>query len=264
MATQTLWESGTELRIEDWLKKPSGELPLWRECFSVLEAALLRIAPVYYGLGVPHGDGSAVILIPGFLVNDAFMTEMWAWLYRMDYSPYFSGIGVNNGCPNLAIKRSLNATLDRALSETGRKVHLIGHSLGGMLAISLAAQRPRDVGSVIALASPFRGCSAHPDVLRAIEQIGANIRARCEDCLPQCYTPACPCEFVDSLSRSLPKSVMATALYSRTDAIVDWHGCVTGNPDVDIEVPGTHLGMAFNPSAYTVIAERLAKAVKRG
>jgi hypothetical protein len=35
---------------------------------------------------------------------------------------------------------------------------------------------------------------------------------------------------------------------------------MTGNEDVDFEVPGTHIGMAFNPSAYAVVAERLARA----
>jgi hypothetical protein len=28
---------------------------------------------------------------------------------------------------------------------------------------------------------------------------------------------------------------------------------------VDFEVPGTHIGMAFNASAYAILAERLAK-----
>jgi hypothetical protein len=35
---------------------------------------------------------------------------------------------------------------------------------------------------------------------------------------------------------------------------------MTKNPEVDFEVPGTHIGMAFNPSAYAIVADRLAKA----
>jgi hypothetical protein len=34
---------------------------------------------------------------------------------------------------------------------------------------------------------------------------------------------------------------------------------MTGNPDFDFEVPGTHIGMAFNPAAYAIVAERLAR-----
>jgi len=35
---------------------------------------------------------------------------------------------------------------------------------------------------------------------------------------------------------------------------------MTMSPEKDVEVPGTHIGMAFNPAAYTVVAERLARA----
>jgi hypothetical protein len=35
---------------------------------------------------------------------------------------------------------------------------------------------------------------------------------------------------------------------------------MTRNPEMDFEVPGTHIGLAFNPSAYAIVAERLAKA----
>jgi len=51
-----------------------------------------------------------------------------------------------------------------------------------------------------------------------------------------------------------------TAIYTRHDGIVDWRYCMTRNPEVDVEVPGTHVGMAFNSAAYAVVAERLARA----
>jgi pimeloyl-ACP methyl ester carboxylesterase len=238
---------------------------MWRECFAAVEAALLHIAPVYYGLAAPHGNRSAVVIIPGFLATDAFLVELYAWLYRMDYRPYFSGIGVNADCPNFLIKSTLNATIDRARRETGKKVHIIGHSLGGIIAMSLAAQRPADVASVITLAAPFRGKAAHPNIVRAAEYVRKWIQARRgETVLPACYTGACGCNFVDSLTRNLPDSVMMTAVYTRTDAIVDWRNCMTGDPAVDFEVPGTHVGLVFNPSAYWVIAKRLAAALSHG
>ena len=78
--------------------------------------------------------------------------------------------------------------------------------------------------------------------------------------LPDCYTGRCTCNFVDSLKRDIPDSMVETAIYTRDDGIVDWRYCMTRNPEVDFEVPGTHIGMAFNPSAYAIVAERLAKA----
>jgi hypothetical protein len=51
-----------------------------------------------------------------------------------------------------------------------------------------------------------------------------------------------------------------TAIYTRDDGIVDWRYCMTRNPAWDHEVPGTHIGMAFNPTAYAIVADRLAQA----
>ena len=75
--------------------------------------------------------------------------------------PTFSGIGINAECPNLLIQRRLNQTIEKALADTGRKIHLIGHSLGGVIARSLAGERPKDVASVITLAAPVRGTVAN-------------------------------------------------------------------------------------------------------
>ena len=233
---------------------------LWTEALFGAEILLLHATPVYYGFGVPRGDGSGVVIIPGFLGTDLYLTELHAWLARIGYRPYFSGIGINAECPNLLIQRHLNETIERALAETGRKIHLIGHSLGGVIARSVAGQRPRDVASVITLAAPFRGTVTSRTVLHAAEAVRLRIlQEHGRGVLPDCYTGRCTCNFVDSLRRKVPDMV-ETAIYTRHDGVVDWRYCMTRNPKVDVEVPGTHIGMAFNPAAWAVVAERLAKA----
>jgi pimeloyl-ACP methyl ester carboxylesterase len=228
---------------------------------SAAEMLLLHASPVYYGFGVPPGDGSAVVIIPGFLGTDLYLTELHGWLARIGYRPFFSGIGVNADCPNLLIQWRLNETIERARSETGRKIHLIGHSLGGVIARSAASQRPKDVASVITLVSPFRGTVAHRSVLNAAEAVRKRILdEHGAGVLPDCYTGRCTCNFLASLRRAIPDSVIETAIYSRQDGIVDWQSCITGNRTIDFEVPGTHIGMAFNATAYAIIAERLALA----
>ena len=234
---------------------------LWTEALFGAEILLLHATPVYYGFGVPRGDDSAVVIIPGFLGTDVYLTELHGWLGRIGYRPYFSGIGINAECPNLLIQRHLSETIGQALDETGRKIHLIGHSLGGVIARSVAGQRPKDVASVITLASPFRGTVTNRTVLRAAEAVRMRIlQEHGQGVLPTCYTGRCTCNFIDSLRRDIPSSMMETAIYTRYDGVVDWRYCMTRNPDVDFEVPGTHIGMAFNPAAYTIVAERLAKA----
>ena len=238
-----------------------ADVPIWKEALFAADMLLLHSSPVYYGFGIPRGDGSAVIVIPGFLGTDAYLTQLHTWLGRIGYRAYFSGIGVNAECPNLLIQSSLRENVQKALSETHRKIHLIGHSLGGIIARSLAAQRPSDIASVITLASPFRGTVAHRTVLRAAEAVRRRIiKQRGEQVLPGCYTGRCTCNFLNSLRREMPKSVAETAIYTRSDGIVDWRYCRTGDPEVDFEVPGTHIGLAFNSSVYSIIGKRLAAA----
>src|SRR5512142_2751182 len=155
--------------------RPAADVSAWSEALVGAEFLLLHASPVYYGFGVPKGDGSAVVVIPGFLGTDIYLMEFHAWLARIGYKPYFSGIGLNADCPNLLIQRRLTETIDRALKETGRKIHLVGHSLGGVIARSAAGQRPRDVASVITLASPFRGTVAHRSILRVAEAVRKSI-----------------------------------------------------------------------------------------
>jgi len=242
-------------------KSGVASVSLWTEALFAAELVLLHASPVFYGFGAPRGDGSGVIIIPGFLGTDAYLMELHAWLARIGYRPYFSGIGLNADCPNLLAKGRLNKTIEKALAETDRKVHLIGHSLGGVLARSAAAQWSPDVASVITLGAPFRGLVMHRAILQAAETVRMHIiKEHGSGVLPSCYTGRCTCDFLASLQRKMPRCVLETAIYTRNDGVVDWQCCVTRNSKCDFEVAGTHIGMAFNPSAYTIIAERLAQA----
>ena len=235
------------------------ELPIWQELLAGVEMLYLRVSPAYWGFGIPHGDGSAVILIPGFLGTDLYLMEFRLWLSRIGYHPYFSGVGFNAECPNLLIRYRLEQTIEKAWRQTGGKVHLIGHSLGGVIARAAASQMPERVASVITLASPFRGVAIHPSVLRAAELVRGQILERHgESVLPDCYTGACTCDFLASLERKLPRSVSQTAIFTKRDGIVDWRVCRTGRATIDFEVTGSHIGLVFNPLVYDLVARRLA------
>src|SRR5215469_6326835 len=88
-------------------------LPFWQEALFGIEILLLHAAPVYYGFGVPKGNDSGVVIIPGFLGSDIYLVELYAWLKRVGYRPYFSGIGLNADCPNLLIRSRLNQTIEK-------------------------------------------------------------------------------------------------------------------------------------------------------
>jgi len=248
------------IRTEEYLE---ANVPILGELLFAAELVLLHASPLYYGVGIPRGDDSAVILIPGFLCPDLYLTPLHQWLARIGYEPFFSGIGFNTECPNLLIKQQLNATIEKALATSRRKVHLVGHSLGGIIARAIAAQRPSDVASVITLGAPFRGTVAHRSILQAAEMVRRRIHAKHGSLvLAECYTGHCTCDFLNSLRTWMPASVAETAVYSEDDGVVDWRYCKTDRADSDFCVSGTHVGLVFNPSVYGIVAERLAKAAR--
>lgn len=236
-------------------------LPLWREALLGLDWLSLRASAVYRGIGIPRGDGSAVVVIPGFLGSDQYLGDLYTWLRRVGYQPHMSSIGRNIECPNVLTDR-LRETIENAQAQSGGKVHLIGHSLGGMLARAAAVRWPRPIASVITMAAPFRGVRAHPLILQVARLVRGRISAHRGDpsILQNCYTGQCSCDFVNSLRRPFPRQVAQTAIYTKSDGIVDWRGCVSEDPDTDIEVRGAHLGLVFNPEVYHHIALRLAFA----
>ena len=75
------------------LDHQQADLSLWTEALFPTELLLLSTSPMYYGFGVPRGDGSAVILITGFLCPDAYVMPMNWWLERIGYSAFYSALG---------------------------------------------------------------------------------------------------------------------------------------------------------------------------
>ncbi len=235
----------------------SSPRPILCEPLSLLEFAALRLSPIYYGMGVPSGDGSAVIIVPGLLGTDFVLFELYAWLARIGYRPHFSNMGLVRDCPDLLARRLAN-TVRRAHKDTGRRVHVIGHSLGGVFARSAAVQMPEHIASVVTLGTPFRGLVVHGLVLAVANLLRRRLRVHRGNVPKQCATSRCTCTFARSLRQPWPNSVIQRAIYTRQDGVVDWRYCMSGRPDADIEVPGTHMGLVFNPTAYMRIAECLA------
>jgi triacylglycerol lipase len=222
--------------------------------------AFLRLSPLYWGYGIPHGDGSAVVLVPGFLSTDLYLMQFRSWLRRIGYEVFYSGIQLNADCPNLLIRRHLNESIEQACKTTGgKKIHLIGHSLGGSIALAAASQMSDYVASVITLGSPILGVAGHSSILRAADLVRKQILEKHgRSVLPGCYTSRCTCDFLESLKRRPPRSVRQTAIYTKNDGILDWRVCRTGDPRVDVEISATHIGMVFSPLVYSVVARRLA------
>lgn len=233
------------------------DLHIWREGLVATEWLRLRVSGVYAGHDIPHGDGSPVILIPGFLGSDRYLREFRRWLKRIGYKPYESRMGRNVECPELLVQQ-VSRVVEEAHAETGKHVHIVGHSLGGTIARTVAARHPGHVAQIIGLGSPVRSVRAHPAILAAAEVVRRKISLG-NHRPDACYTDDCLCGFASTAGDAPPEPVARTAIYSRGDNVVDWRCCLEDEEHMNIEVQGTHIGLAFNPEVYRTVAHLLAR-----
>jgi pimeloyl-ACP methyl ester carboxylesterase len=234
--------------------------PLWRETAWTLEAAQLVASSVWRGAGVAPGDGRPVLLIPGFLAGDTSLSTLTRWLRAAGYRTRRAGIRANVSCSEDACTR-LESRLEELAAAHGRRVAIIGQSRGGIFARALAVRRPDLVSGIVTLGSPtVNQLSVHPVVLGQIAVVAALGSGR----LPGMFTWRCLrgtcCEaFNAALHEDVPGDVGYTALYSRTDGVVDWRACLDPSAHERVEVRATHLGMALNAQVYAEIGNALAR-----
>ena len=193
---------------------------------------------------VPEGDGHPVLVFPGLMASDTSTKPLRGYLERRGYVTY----GWENGS-NLGPKDGvLEHCMDRVRQlrrKHGRRLSLIGWSLGGIYARELAKDFPRDVRQVITLGTPFTGHPKATNAWRLYEIVtGHRIGA------PEIHEP---------LRVSPP--VPTTSIYSRTDGVVAWQCSVerSGPHAENIEVEASHFGMGVNALAWFAIADRLSQ-----
>jgi triacylglycerol lipase len=221
-----------------------------------LELAELLASPVYYGVGVPRGNGSPVLCVPGFLCSDDYLLPLRGWLRRMGYHAESSGISFCTGSL-FDLMAQVVSRADAIVTRTGTRVTLIGHSLGGVLSRMAAVLRPDLIANVITLGSPLcrdiRGAS-HP-LVGALARLLIRERGLAmsgEELLElegQYFTAP------------LARHIGLTCVYTKQDAVVNWQACVDRDARTQAhEVRGTHSGLAWNASVYTLLAHVLDDA----
>jgi triacylglycerol lipase len=244
------------------LPAPNRWNSLVRESLALGELAALMRDPIYRGDSVPRGDGRLVVLIPGLFASDFYLWPLRRWLARIGYRPSTSGLWVNAGCAD-RLTAQIEKWIERQSRGADGRVVLVGHSRGGILARALAAKLRRPpshlilLGSPVAQASRFAQSRMEPELLGQASSAlmrASNTARRILD--PECSFPECGCGFVNAMRAELDPSIAVLSIYSREDPIVPPQACViTGGRNV--EVRGTHSGLAYNPAVYRELARSL-------
>lgn len=241
-----------------WWGRPLGELR-WQG-----ELARLLVDPVYRGAGVERSDGAPVICVPGFLAGDESLRVMRGWLTRMGYDARTSGIHFNVDCSDRALDR-LEARVAQIHARTGRRVAIVGHSRGGHFAKALAVRHPDRVACAVSLGA---GLDRPFDISVPTKAAVAGFRslyAATTDRVARngCFTDTCRCRFARDYGGEYPADeVPLTSIWSRGDGVVRWEACRVPYAD-NVEVTGSHVGLAFNRKAYRALSDALAASRPR-
>jgi pimeloyl-ACP methyl ester carboxylesterase len=210
---------------------------------AVETASLVPSAPLL--ARARRGDGHPVVVIPPFGVGDIFTKAARVFLGRLGYDVHAWNRREILGLHRLATVAV--ARTEEVHRSSGRKVSLVGHSLGGIYAREIARSAPELIRSCITVGSPFAGDLKSNYVWPMYESVtGTRIGGFSSEVLER---------------MNQPPPVPSTAIYSRTDGVASWQSCVerTGPTAENIEVPSSHIGMLHNPFVLYVIADRLAQ-----
>lgn len=223
----------------------------WR---ALVEIAMLPFTWPLLG-AAPKGDGHPVLLLPGFMADEITLVALKTFLRGRGYKVQTWGLGRNIGFQRRHAE-ALEQKIRHLHHQTGRKVSLVGWSLGGVFSFYGAQSTLECVRSIITLGSPISvdiGGNQSPPTLKALYRLVSH-RMGASAHLMQPRAKAM------REHRRLP--VPTSCLYSLTDGVVPpQEATINGDPALheNIRVPGSHVGLGFNGIVLSIVANRLAE-----
>jgi pimeloyl-ACP methyl ester carboxylesterase len=223
------------------LRPPSPWLLMLEGGRAPLEYAA-TVAAMPWLSRLPRGDGHPVMVFPGLGASDLSTRPLRGFLEQLGYAVHDWGLGRNRPRPGML--QDCARQVQQVASQHGRKVSLVGWSLGGVYARELAKHLEPQTRCVITLGSPFSGDTRATNAARAYELLGGRT------------LPPDPAR-AERLKRA--PNVPTTSIYSKSDGVVAWQCSLNDEaPHTEnIEIHASHLGLGVNPLALVAVADRL-------
>jgi pimeloyl-ACP methyl ester carboxylesterase len=216
------------------------------EVWAPAEASVtLSLLPLLISTA-PKGDGHAVVVLPGFATGREHTLVMRSVLNSCGYDARDWGQGCNRG-PSDEMDCDLIENIMDIYNEDQQKVSLVGWSLGGLYARSLAQRYPDVIRSVVTLGSPHRADPRESQLSKLYDQISPTKVSEVTD--------------ADLELVSCQPLVPTTSIYTRTDGVVNWKDCINDESPLteNVEVTGSHWGLVYNFHALGAVLEALSK-----
>lgn len=211
-----------------------------------------------YATRLPEAGLQPVVLVPGFMAGDGSLGLMARHLRRVGHRTYRSTMHANVGCTQAA-SESLERRIEAIALKRDRKVTIVGHSLGGLLARGIAARRPDLVDQIVTLGSPLLAPGAAHSLLLLdlaviirLQRLGLGRMMGAD-----CTSGDCARLSWQQATAPLHRTVGFTSVFSRRDGIVDWRACLDPQART-VEVRTSHLGMAYDPVVLDMVTAALA------
>ena len=192
----------------------------------------------------PRGDGRLTITIPGWRAPEQSLLPITGFLRQRGHDARTWGLGIIRNDVE-AMRDRFVTDLERRVERAGRPAHLVGWSLGGVMAREAARERPELVHRVVTFGTPAIG---GPTFTAGAGRMGDD-----------------ECRRIAALQRELdeqrPIGTPITAVYSRRDGIVDWRACIDrfSTRIEHVEVGSTHVGLGIDPDVWEIAARALGE-----
>ncbi|MFV0308770.1 MAG: alpha/beta fold hydrolase [Desertimonas sp.] len=192
-----------------------------------------------------------MLCIPGFSAGDNSNFPLAAVIRTNGCRPAKSGLPRNEG-PSERVLRRLDQRLEHLAEVSGRRVSVVGVSLGGVFARRLARRYPELVRQVVTIGSPIRFDDDQRGGSRLVTAMWNRSASR--------FDPAAMEELQQREETKAPLTVPATSIHSRLDGVVPWVRSLDepGELSENIEVRGaSHVGLIVHPGVHLVLADRI-------
>jgi pimeloyl-ACP methyl ester carboxylesterase len=194
-------------------------------------------------------DAPPVLVLGGFLSHPFHYAPFESMLARLGYEVHHDA-AVNCRRFRSHVDR-LVARVDAICARAGKPLRIVGHSLGGLQAMALLAQRPDAVTHVVAVASPVAGGTPWQPLQRAAERV-LGVRARDTRLLRRLIEPYA----ARITTISTPHDPIAPP---RVCAVAGAGNVVLSTVTAADRAVASHVGVIFMPSALRVIVRSLLR-----